>query len=77
MKNDYKRTKHESKAEKREREKKIKAWVGRISGIVTTLKVTRDKASHGGIVLNIEDAVDTFNKLILVDKVLKELVSPF
>ena len=58
-------------------ENKIKSWISNIVINVETLRNMRNKASHGGDVLNIEAAMDAFNILILVKKVLKELVAPF
>lgn len=77
MKNGHKRAGNESKEDKRKQKREIESWVSNISGIVATLKVTRNRASHGGVILKIEDAIDTMNKLILVEKILKELVTPF
>ncbi len=73
----YKRANCENQRERFEREKKIKHWVSKISKDIESLRVIRNNASHGGTILNIEAAMQSFNSLILVRKVLKELVTLF
>ncbi len=63
--------------DEKEREKRIKLWVSKISKAVATLKGVRNDASHGGKVLNVQVAMQAFESLILVKKILKELVTPF
>lgn len=58
-------------------DKKIRDWVRTISNNVDSMRLMRNNASHGGVILSIESAMQIFNTLILVRKVLKELVTPF
>ena len=77
MNDGAKKVRHESQKDRSERDKKIKVWVSKISKDVESLRYMRNDASHGGTVLNIEAAMQAFDKLILSKKVLKELVVPF
>ena len=58
-------------------ERKIKDWVRTISNDVESVRHMRNDASHGGAVLDVVAAMQIFNTLILVKKVLKELITPF
>ena len=58
-------------------EKMIYEWIKSILENVESLRAMRNRASHGGNVLNINDAIDALNVLVLVKRVLKEIVAPF
>ena len=58
-------------------EQKILNWLGNLVENVEYLRPKRNRASHGGSVLNINDAMDAFYVLVLVEKIIKELIMPF
>ncbi len=63
--------KHESN------EKDIINWITNILDNVSLLRAMRNRAAHGGEVLNANAAIEALNILVLVKKVLKDLVVHF